>query len=189
MPGQGGGFAARWQDCSAQGGPFSGRSLGWKLFAAISSKSLEGDWQEDRVGHAGGSQPFPTPGIVKPLLDLVGRSWRKRHGGMLNVCSNWEDLEAAGLVGDFPGRSGSHSALWQIYCCRWLVAGWGFAAEAERRVSGCFCCCQWWGCPDQLSCKEKQKGIWGTLPGGKVEERVRVHVPGLPRASGHPSPA
>lgn len=56
-----------------------------------------------------GAASFPHARCHKVFAGPGGKILR--WGGMLNLCPNWEDLEASGTVGDFPCRSGLHSGL------------------------------------------------------------------------------
>lgn len=83
---------------------------------------------------------------------------------MLNFCSSWADLEAAGIVGKFPGRSDLHSALWQIYA--WLVAGWS-AAEAERGAPGVPAAASGVAPPPSLAARRNGRASERPCPGGR----------------------
>lgn len=65
--------------------------------------------------------------------DLEG----SRVGEMLNFCSNCEGLDAAGVVGDFPGGKDLHRAFWQMSFCCWQVAGWGCSWGREGTSGAC----------------------------------------------------
>lgn len=111
--------------------------------------------------------------------DLEG----SRVGGMLNFCSNCEELDAAGVVGIFPGIFLVETTCTELFgkcsfCC-WQIAVWGCSWGREGSDRG-LCC---W--PADL--EGETEGSWD-LVRGKVEGRRRVHMPGLSRASGNPVP-